>query len=388
MPDMAHPSAGESVGHYHRRHVTDGRAAAQAAGNIMTLNTPRLRLVSHTRDNLLGIIESVETYERRSGLRAADGLRDFFVSGEVSPAWVQKLRESAPVDVWLHGFAVVEQGRDEVIGGIGFKGPPDAEGMVEIGYGIVASREGRGYATEAAAAVVDFAFKQPAVRVVRAHTLPQKNASTRVLGKCGFTHLGEVVDPEDGQVWRWERRKAGGAFELQPTLTGELLHLRPLREEDFAQLYAVASDPFIWEVHPARDRYKREVFEQFFSDAMKSGGAFLVADCKSEGVIGSSRYFGYDPAKSEVEIGWTFLARSHWGGKHNFELKRLMLRHAFRFVENVVFLVGPQNWRSQRAMEKIGGVFIGTRTGSTGQESVVYLITRPSFEAGPLSQSP
>jgi N-acetyltransferase len=167
-------------------------------------------------------------------------------------------------------------------------------------------------------------------------------------------------------------------FSLQPVLTGDLVELRPLCEQDFDALYAVASDPLIWEQHPASNRYQPDVFKAFFRDAMDSGGAFLVTDRKDGRVIGSSRYFGYDEAKGEIEIGWTFLARSHWGGVYNREMKRLMLRHAFQFVERVIFLVGPTNWRSQKAMEKIGGVRIGSRRDATGRESVVYRITRPA----------
>src|SRR6478752_2109559 len=106
-------------------------------------------------------------------------------------------------------------------------------------------------------------------------------------------------------------------FELQPHLQGELLELRPLREDDFAALFAVASDPLIWEQHPNSDRYQEEVFRAFFRDAMQSGGALLALDRNDGRVIGSSRYFGYDEANSEVEIGWSFLARSHWGGVYN-----------------------------------------------------------------------
>ena len=122
------------------------------------------------------------------------------------------------------------------------------------------------------------------------------------------------------------------AFELQPTLMGELLHLRPLRVQDFDALYAVASDPLLWEQHPNSDRYKREVFQAFFQDALASRGALITLDAKYGKVIGSSRFYGYDPQNSEIEIGWTFLARSHWGGRFNREMKRLMLQHAFRFV--------------------------------------------------------
>lgn len=165
-------------------------------------------------------------------------------------------------------------------------------------------------------------------------------------------------------------------FDLQPVLSGELVELRPLREDDFDALFAVAADPLIWEQHPDSDRYQEQVFRAFFRGAMDSGGAFIVTDTRDGRVIGSSRYHGYDERRSEVEIGWTFLARSHWGGRCNGEMKQLMLRHAFQFVERVVFLIGPQNYRSQRAVEKIGAVRVGTRPGTNGRESVVYEITR------------
>jgi RimJ/RimL family protein N-acetyltransferase len=167
-------------------------------------------------------------------------------------------------------------------------------------------------------------------------------------------------------------------FDLQPVLKGELLELRPLRLEDFLDLYAVASDPLIWEQHPIRDRYKEEVFKGFFREALESGGALIAIDCKGGQVIGSSRFHGYNEERNEIEIGWTFLARSHWGGTYNKEMKQLMLRHAFRFVNNVVFLVGPQNVRSQRAMEKIGGIRVGSRRDGNGRDSVVYQITAPA----------
>jgi N-acetyltransferase len=169
------------------------------------------------------------------------------------------------------------------------------------------------------------------------------------------------------------------AFDLQPILRGELLELRPLRPEDFHDLYAVASDPLIWEQHPIKDRYREEVFKKFFHDALESGGTLIAVDAKDGQVIGASRFHGYDKEKSEIEIGWTFLARSHWGGIYNREMKQLMLRHAFRFVDRVIFLVGPQNVRSQKAMEKIGGVRAGSRPDGSGQDSVVYEITPSNF---------
>ena len=166
-------------------------------------------------------------------------------------------------------------------------------------------------------------------------------------------------------------------FVLQPVLTGDRVELRPLREEDFAPLFAVASDPLIWEQHPEPDRCTEPVFRRFFRGAMESGGAFLVVDRTDGRVIGSSRYAGYDEQASEIEIGWTFLARSHWGGTYNREMKRLMLDHALQFVDRVIFRVGPHNLRSQKAMEKIGGVCLGTLPHpERGEPVVVYEITR------------
>ncbi len=141
------------------------------------------------------------------GLRAAEGFRDFIVSDEVSPEWLGKLCDAKSADPWVHGFAVVHREGNLVIGNAGFKGPPDEEGMVEIGYGIVPAFEGRGYATEAAAALVSLASRDDRIRRIRAHTFPEPNASTRVLTKCGFELVGEVIETEDGLVWRWERTK-------------------------------------------------------------------------------------------------------------------------------------------------------------------------------------
>src|SRR6266446_187370 len=169
------------------------------------------------------------------------------------------------------------------------------------------------------------------------------------------------------------------SFDLQPDLKGEFIELRPLTPGDWKDLYAVASDPLIWEQHPSSDRYQEEVFKVFFREALESGGALIAVDLKDCRVIGSSRFHGYDDAKSEIEIGWTFLARSHWGGIYNGEMKRLMLRHAFQFVNSVIFLVGPPNLRSQRAMEKIGGFRAGSRRDGGGRESFVYQITPSTF---------
>jgi N-acetyltransferase len=170
------------------------------------------------------------------------------------------------------------------------------------------------------------------------------------------------------------------SFGLQPHLKGELVELRPLTPEDWDDLFAVASDPLIWEQHPESDRYKEDVFRVFFREALESGGAFVVIDAKTQQIIGSTRFYGYDPEKSEIEIGWTFLARKYWGGRHNREMKDLLLTHAFKFVENVMFFVGEHNVRSQKAMEKLGATREGLVTRTYGNHpphlNVKYVIKK------------
>lgn len=177
-------------------------------------------------------------------------------------------------------------------------------------------------------------------------------------------------------------------FDAQPVLRGDLLSLRPLREGDYDALYAVARDPLIWEQHPAHDRYQPEVFREFFRDAMASGGALIATDAATGRVIGSSRFHAYDAARRDVEIGWSFLARSYWGGRYNGEMKRLMLTHAFGAVDTVFFLVGPSNIRSQRAVERLGGVRAGMRTDPHGRESLVYALTPAAYAAAVSPSSP
>ena len=169
-------------------------------------------------------------------------------------------------------------------------------------------------------------------------------------------------------------------FNLQPTLTGKLIELRPLLPADFDALFQAASDPLIWEQHPESDRYKKEVFQTYFDGAIESKGAFVVTDRRSGKIIGSSRYCNLKPEESEVEIGYTFLERAYWGGKYNREMKSLMLDHAFRFVKRVVFVVGENNLRSQKALEKIGAGFLrkseSTARDGSVRKTVVFRITR------------
>ncbi|MFN7159746.1 MAG: GNAT family N-acetyltransferase [Erythrobacter cryptus] len=180
-------------------------------------------------------------------------------------------------------------------------------------------------------------------------------------------------------------------LDRQPVLEGERLRLRPLRPDDWEALFAVASDPLIWAQHPAHDRWREPVFRAFFADALAGGGALLAIDRESGKAIGSSRFQGLvEAGGGSVEIGWTFLARACWGGTFNHEMKRLMLAHALASVAECRFLVGENNLRSRRALERIGARLSDrkeTRIMTGGEEIVhlTYIVTREDFARGPLA---
>ncbi len=173
------------------------------------------------------------------------------------------------------------------------------------------------------------------------------------------------------------------SFNLQPILENEFVKIQPLKESDFEALYHIASDPLIWEQHPNKDRYKREVFEIFFKGAMESGGAFLVFDKQTGESIGSSRYYDYNQENKSLLIGYTFFARSHWGSKYNPALKQLMLQYAFQFVDSVIFHIGANNMRSQKAIERLGASKVGELEvkyyGEETKLNVVYEIRKEDW---------
>lgn len=177
-------------------------------------------------------------------------------------------------------------------------------------------------------------------------------------------------------------------LDRQPRLAGEMVMLRPLEPGDWAALYAVASDPEIWAMHPMHDRWREDVFRTFFDDALAQGGALVVEDRASGAMIGSSRFQAFDPAEGgSVEIGWTFLARTRWGSGTNRAIKQLMVDHALDTVARVDFRVGETNWRSRRALEKIGARLSPGRIETPivpGMGEVVHLyyeMTRADFAA-------
>lgn len=174
------------------------------------MQSERIRLLAHTPSHLRALLDSAGAYERQLGISVADGVREFLTGPEVSESFLERLREAAPADPWRDGFGVVHLTDRSLIGFCSFVGPPDAEGIVEIGYGIAPGFEGQGYATEATRLLIERAFASGRVRRVRAHTLPERNASTRVLEKCGFQRCGELLDSVDGPVWRWEKPSEAG----------------------------------------------------------------------------------------------------------------------------------------------------------------------------------
>ncbi len=168
----------------------------------------RIQLIPHTPVHLLALIEGTESYTRQMGFPVAEGVRDFLIGPEISQEFLDRLNSSPAPDEWHDGFAILHNADKLVIGCCGTNGPPDEVGTVEISYAIAPGYQGRGFATEAALALVEHIRAGNRARCIRAHTLPEHNASARVLTKCGFVRCGEIQDPVDGLIWRWELPKA------------------------------------------------------------------------------------------------------------------------------------------------------------------------------------
>ena len=169
----------------------------------------------------------------------------------------------------------------------------------------------------------------------------------------------------------------------QPHLSNALVQLSPLHADDFETLYAVASDPLIWEQHPNPDRYKREVFTNYFTGAMESGGALLIRDATIHEILGCSRFYDYLPEQHEVKIGYTFFSRACWGKGINRAVKHLMIAHALQYVNTIIFHVGANNHRSRKAMEKLGARFMGEEEvayyGEASRLNIVYAIRKQDW---------
>jgi RimJ/RimL family protein N-acetyltransferase len=170
----------------------------------MTIKTKNLILAPHLPRHLRALLRGPEEFENVAGLHVADGIRDQLLSA--SSGFLSRLEKAKAADPWEFGFAVIHKIDNKLIGLCGFPGPPDSGGVAEIAYGIAPAYQGKGYATEVANALIDFASRDKSVRLLCAHTLAETNASTRVLEKCGFEKMSETVDPENNvPIWRWEK---------------------------------------------------------------------------------------------------------------------------------------------------------------------------------------
>ncbi len=176
-------------------------------------------------------------------------------------------------------------------------------------------------------------------------------------------------------------------FDLQPQLENEVVKLMPLKPEDFEKLYKVASDQLIWEQHPNKNRYQREVFKTFFEGAIESNGAFIIYNNKTNELIGSSRFYKLENQPNAIAIGYTFFSKTHWGGTYNQATKELMINHAFKFVENVIFQIGASNIRSQKAIERLGAQKIGEENieyyGEESKLNYIYEIKKINWNGVP-----
>jgi N-acetyltransferase len=174
---------------------------------------------------------------------------------------------------------------------------------------------------------------------------------------------------------------------IQPILQNEKVALYPLKETDFTDLYAVAADPKIWEQHPNKDRWKKDVFQTFFDGAIQSNGAFKIVDRETGNTIGSTRFYDYDPREHSIFIGYTFYATKCWGTGINPSVKKLMLDHIFQFVSKVHFHIGANNIRSQIAIERLGAEKIAEQEiayyGEPVRLNFVYLISKDNWENKP-----
>lgn len=173
-------------------------------------------------------------------------------------------------------------------------------------------------------------------------------------------------------------------MDLQISLENDHILARPLKEDDFEMLYQVASDPLIWDQHPNPNRYQKTEFQNFFKGAIESGGAYIVFDKENGEAIGSSRYYGWNPADKSILIGYTFFSRKFWGKNKNHDLKTLMLEHAFTFAEKVIFHIGANNIRSQKSIEKLPVHKVGEEIveyyGETAKLNIVYEIEKQDWK--------
>lgn len=308
------------------------------------IEATRLRLVPKTRDGVLAEVAAMPL-----DLRA-----------ELSPAWLDRIAQP-DVDLWTLGFTIVGRVSGEVLGGCGCKAPPDADGMVEIAYGIAPEHQRRGYATEAAGALVDWAFRTPAVRIVRAHTLFDNAASIAVLRNCGFHLVGDVVDPDDGPVYRWEqvRRAAAppGAL-LLPIVTDRLV-LREITMDDVPPIHACTADPDVtrFMFYGPRDEAESRAYVSAVvrsqRETPRRRWELAIVDRSTRTVVGTCDLTM--PNARESDLGY-MLSAGAWGRGYAPEAASALVHAGFAELglDRIFATCEVTHTRSQRVLEKSG----------------------------------
>jgi RimJ/RimL family protein N-acetyltransferase len=325
----------------------------------MAIETERLVLTPFLPVQLLALVDAPERFESVGGVAAAPGLREFMVSGEVSPVYLQTLRAASGPDPWAIGFAIVHRADRVAIGACGFKGAP-CDGHVEIAYGIVPTRQGQGFATEAARALVGFALADGRVGLVLAHTAPQSNASTRVLRTIGFRTTGQVVDPEDGPVWRWEYPRPT----LAPAPRPEVV-VRRARSDDAAGVIAVFNPIIEGGLYSSFEHPFTEAAERAFIEGLGPREMMLVAVESANGrIVGFqslSPFATYTTAFDHVGVIGTFVDLERRGqgiASHLFPATFAAAR-AMGY-EKIFTFVRADNPAALATYEKHGFVPVGT----------------------------
>ncbi|MBK8955128.1 MAG: GNAT family N-acetyltransferase [Saprospiraceae bacterium] len=252
-----------------------------------------------------------------------------------------------------------------------------------------ATKRKAGIGTELIRLSLKHYFEDFGIKKLHCEPFTLNNAPNKALEKVGFDFIKEytttpgwICFEQPVKRWLMTAEKFNLLKQLQPILTGEFVYLKPIYDSSFEDLYRVASDPLIWEQHPNKNRYKREVFKVFFKGALESQSAFLIYD-NACNLIGSTRYYDLNLNESSIAIGYTFISRSHWGKEYNREAKKLLLNHVFSFVDNVIFHIGENNIRSQKAIERIGAVKIGAQEmsyyGEDNKLNYVYQINKQNW---------
>lgn len=295
-----------------------------------------------------------------------------------------KRRSPDGTELWLN-WAARDRDSKSIIAH--FQAGVRMDGTASIGYLVARKHQNQRIATEGLRVVIDYLETRLSVCKIKAWSDTRNKASHRLARKLGLVPIEFIKNadffgglPSDEFVFIKTRTSSP---DWQAALSGASIRLRPLEADDFEALYAVAADPLIWEQHPDRVRYQRDRFGLFFQTGLASNGTLVIHDQITGQIVGSSRFTEYDPATAKVEIGYTFLSRTHWGGKVNRELKTLMLDHAFRFVHTACFFVGENNIRSQKAVTKLGAVEVDrvmtVQLGGSVSTSIVYEITKPQW---------